>query len=227
MKSVKAAAGTKKNQPTVDAIFSCINVQTKNDYNALAEEFDAANVKVQEDERLEVERKKLWWDTYFIHDQFSMVVFRVTDHEGYPVTDFDLILTAGEDDDPNHLPKGFFADRQQNGTSKNTVTYYFNHSIMTGCDAVMDGDHEVGPRLEGTAALGFKIIPRPDSGFARYMPCSINASADVLEGVIKPNATTMVDIVLRRVVGKETFRLDRGTKDKNFKSTKPGAPLAE
>lgn len=227
MKSVKAAAGTKKSQPTVDAIFSCIKVQTKNDYDALAKEFDKANVKVQDAERLEVERRRLRWDTYFIHDQFSMAVFRMTDHEGYPVTDFDLILTAGPDNDPNHLPPGFFADRQLNGKSRNTVTYYFNHSIMTGCDAVMDGDDEVREKIDGTPSLGFKIIARPDSGFAHYMPCSINASAETMKSVVTANATTMVDIVLRRVVGEETFRLDRGTDAKSFKGTQPGAPLAD
>jgi hypothetical protein len=37
----------------------------------------------------------------------------------------------------------------------------------------------------------------------------------------------MVDIVLRRVVGEETFRLDKGIRPNNFKKTKPGKPLAD
>jgi hypothetical protein len=37
----------------------------------------------------------------------------------------------------------------------------------------------------------------------------------------------MVEIVLRRVVGKETFRLDKGIDTHNFKGTKPGAPLGD
>ena len=145
----------------------------------------------------------------------------------YPVTDFDLILTAGPDNSANHLPKGFFADRQRNPNNRNAVTYYFNHSIMTGCDPVMNGDEMIRPKVVGTDSLGFEIVARPDSGFAHYMRCSLSASAEVLEGVVRPNATTMVDIVLRRVVGKETFRLDPGTEDRSFKATKPGDPLAE
>jgi hypothetical protein len=227
MKSVRAAAGTAKNQPTVDAIFSCIKVKTKNDYAAVAKAFDAASAQVQEEERLEVERRRLLRDTYFIHDLFSMVIFRVTDHEGYPVSDFDLILTGGENNDPNHLPQGFFADRQLNPNNRNTVTYYFNHSVMTGCDAVMDGNDVVRPKLEGTTALGLKVVARPDTGFAQYMPCAITASTDVLKTVLVPNTTTMVDIVLRRVVGKETFRLDQGIDTNDFKRTKPGDPLAD
>ncbi len=229
MKSVQAAAGTTKDQPTVDAIFSCIKVKTKNDYRKVAREFDAASAQVQDIERLEVERRRLWSDTYFIHDRFSMVIFRVTDRAGYPVSDFDLILTAGPKNSPDHLPKGFFADRQLNPNNRNMVTYYFNHSIMTGCDAVTDKDtgEVVRPKLIGTTALGFKIVARPDTGFARYMACSITGSAEILEGVIAPNSTTTVDIVLRRVVGKETFRLDKGIEPKDFKRTKPGAPLAD
>jgi len=232
IKSVRAAAGTKKNQPTVDAIFSCITVKTKGDYSAVAEAFDAASAQVQQEERLEVESKIFREKTYFIHDSFSMVVFRVTDHEGYPVSDFDLMLTAGSDSDPNHLPKGFFADRQLNSINRNTVTYYINHSIMTGCEAVYyreknKPDVVVRPRLVGTKFLGFQIVARPDEGFARYMPCSITASTDVLKAVIAPNATTMVDIVLRRVVGEGTFHLDKGIDAHGFKRTKPGKPLAD
>ena len=149
------------------------------------------------------------------------------DHEGYLVTDFDLILTAGPDSNPNHLPKGFFADRQLNSKNRNTVTYYFNHSIMTGCDPVQDKKKEVRPALEGTTALGFKIVARPNKGFAQYMECSMTASSEVLKSVIVKNTTTMVDIVLHRVVGEETFRLDKGIEAKGFKLTKPGVPLAE
>jgi hypothetical protein len=227
MRSVPPAAGTAKNQATVDAIFTCVKVKTKADYTQVAKDFDRESKEVQEKERLEVERRRFWVDTTFIHDQFSMVIFRVRDHEGFSVSDFDLVLTAGKDSDPNHLPKGFFADRQLNSTNRDTVTYYFNHSIMTGCDAVMDGDDEVRPKLPGTTALGFKITARPDDGFAHYLPCSISASAEFLRGVMNPNATTMVDIVLRRVVGEETFRLDKGTKMGSFKSTKPGKPLTD
>ncbi len=227
MKSVEAAAGSPESQDTVDAIFACMKVGTKDEHRALARAFDGENEKVQARELLEVERKALWWDTYFIRDKFSMVIFRVTDHEGYPVTDFDLILTAGPKSNPNHLPPGFFQDRQLNQSNRNTVTYYFNHSAMIGCPPVMDGDDEVREALDGTSALGFEIVPRPDSGFARYMKCSISASAEVLKEVIQANTTVMVDIVLRRVVDEETFQLDAGTRAKDFKKTKPRKPLAE
>jgi hypothetical protein len=60
---------------------------------------------------------------YFIHDRFCMVIFRVSDSEGYAVTDYDLIFTAGASNNPNHLPQDFFADRQQNTLDASTVTW--------------------------------------------------------------------------------------------------------
>jgi len=158
------------------------------------------------------------------------VIFRVTDQEGYPVTDFDLILTAGDKSSPNHLPKGFFMDRQKNPNHHNTVTYYFNHSAMTSCPAVLDKNDDnrvVRPALEGTRTLGFQIKPRPTEGFAHYVEGEIKASTQVFDAILKPNATTMVDIVLRRVVGEETCRLDKGIQSHSFKKAKPGKPLED
>lgn len=229
MKSVKAEAGTAKDQETVDAIFRCMQVASKADYNAVIKDFAQQTAEVQREQRLEIEDRWLRSDAYFVHDQFSMVIFRVKDHEGFAVTDFDILLTGGKEDDPNHLPKGFFADRQLNNSSRNTVTYYVNHSVMVGCDAVIDPRNGtvVRAKLEGTNALGFRITARPDEGFTRYMPCSLSASAAMLEQVIDANNTTLVDIVLRRVVGEEAVRFDRGADAKSFKGTKPGDPLRD
>lgn len=227
MRSVRAKAGTAKDQATIDAIFDCIQVDSKSAYNKVAKRFEQESADVQARERLETEKRRLWFDTHFIHDQYSMVIFRVRDHEGYDVTDFDLLLT-GPEDDPNHLPPGFFLDRQLNAKNRNTVTYYLNHSVMTGCPEVRDEDGDlVRAEQIGINSLGFRIKARPDSGFAHYMDCSLQASTEVLKSVLVPNCTTMVDIVLRRVVGRETFALSRGTNTTNFKKQKPGLPLQD
>lgn len=227
MASVKAAVGTKADQATVDSILRCIAVKSAASYRTVIDDFAAESQAVMDAERLEVERRFLVDDRYFIHDQYSMVVFRVTDHEGFPVNDYDLLLTAGQEDDPNHLPQGFFVDRQQNPNRRNTITYFINHSVMVGCPEVRDGTKVVRPELPGTTALGFRLVARPDEGFARYRPCGLKASTTVLKEVVRPNATTLVDIVLRRVVGKETFRLDRTVDPMDFKNVKPGEPLKD
>ena len=173
-----------------------------------------------------MEKRLLRSDAHFFHDRFSMVIFRVRDMEGHPVTDYDLILTAGEKADPNHLPRGFFADKQRNNNNKETITFFLNYDVMVGTDEVVNDEGEILRESQGGAEMfGFKIIPRPNSGFVHYGPCEIKAGKDVLEEVLIPNGTTLVDIRLQRVVHSNVFRLERGTRKRDFKDTKPGRNL--
>lgn len=226
MRSVKETPGDTKNQETIDAILACIQIQTATQYEKLCDQFLSETEAVQKHEQLEVETAIFRTDTFFIHDKFSMVVFRVRDEEGHPVADFDLILTAGPDADPNHLPRGFFVDRQRNQLNPETITYFFNFDVMKGTEAVQDKDGKVvREAIQGAEMLGFKIVARPDSGFVHYLPCEVKASREMLETALQPNGTTLVDICLRRVVRKNVFRVDQmtsQTKPLDFEKTKPG-----
>lgn len=223
MRSVKSGVHDKKSRETVSAILACIQVRSKTQYTKLVDRFAQETDKVQAREKLEVERHLLRSDTYFIHDRYSMVVFRVHDQEGHAVKDYDLILTAGSENNPNHLPRGFFVDRQRNRVNPETITYFLNQDIMKGADEVRNEDGEiVREAILGAEMLGFRVIPRPDQGFVHYLPCEISASPDLLENVLQPNTTTLVDICLQRVVYKNVMRLHRGTKQGSFKRVKPG-----
>ena len=192
-------------------------------------DFDTETVEVQRKGLVEVD-KKLFGKKYFIHDRYSMVMFRVFDSEGYPVTDFDLILT-GEKNNPNALPTGFFADRQCNNVNKSTVTYFFNYDVLHGRQQVVSGDLKLDA-LPGMKQLGLIIRPRPDNGFSRYLPCEIVASKELFEKAFQPNATTMIDIELQRVVSSEVFRFEplanenKGP-DKDFRKTDPGTDIVK
>lgn len=226
MRSVKRTLHDKKSQELVYAIMACLSVNTKPQYDKLCDQFDQETNAVQQQEQVEVEKRIFLSDTYFIHDKYSMIIFRVQDDEDHPVTDFDITLTAGPKSDPNHLPKGFFIDRQRNSRNHDMVTYYINHEMMEGTDAVHNDEGEViRPSSPGAKMLGFQIKARPDEGFVRYLPCEIRASKDILDRAMQPNRTTLVDIVLRRSVSKETFRLEKKsprTVASSFKKTKPG-----
>lgn len=226
MRSVKESQGDTASQETVDSILACIKVQTEDQYKKLCDQFLAESEDVQDKERLEVETNLFRSDTFFIHDKFSMVIFRVRDEENHPVTDYDLILTAGPEADPNHLPRGFFADRQRNRVNPETITYFLNYDVMMGTAAVMDKEGKVvREAVKGAEMLGFKIVARPDSGFVHYLPCEIKASQGMLKAALHPNSTTLIDIRLRRVVRKNVFRVDKmtgQTKPVNFEKTKPG-----
>ncbi len=231
MRSVKKTQTDPKSRETVDAILDCIGVRTKAQYQNLCQRFATQTAVVQKQEVLEVETRLLKSDVHFFHDKCSMVIFRVRDDEGHPVTDFDLILTAGPQSDPNHLPQGFFADRQRNSVHPETITYFFNYDAMVGSEAVKDEDDSVVREArEGAGKLGFRIVPRPGRGFVHYLPCGIKASKKMLQDVLHPNSTTLIDIQLRRVVRNNVFclaKMAHKTKPMNFKRTQPGDRIAD
>lgn len=234
IKSIKADVNDQKSDETVEAILQCIQVKSVIDYRSLADQFDAENVQVQKHELLETDRDLFVFQRNFIHDRFSMVIIQVTDTEGNPVTDFDLLFTAGDWNSPDHLPEGFFADRQKNQKNQNTITYFLNYDVMHGCPEVKNADGKViREPLPGTNKLGLMIKPRPTEGFVRYLPAGISASKELFEKVLKPNSTTMIEIVLQRLVSKEVFRFEELTqevmpnkKQGDFADKKPGQELS-
>jgi hypothetical protein len=231
MRSVKETPTEQKSRELIVAILACLQIQTNEDYDNLCKQFLEETDTVQKNERLEVETRFLISSTNFIHDRFSMIIFRLRDTEGRPITDFDLILTAGSNSDPNHLPPGFFVDRQCNRLHPETVTYFVNRDVMKGGDAVLNkGGEVIRASMSGAGTLGFKIVARPDKGFVHYLPCEFKATTDMLAQALHRNSTTMVDIRLQRVVYRNVFRVDKMTnltKPVDFKLTKPGDEIIE
>lgn len=235
MASPKAtpAGDTVETAELIDAILSCIAVKNTDDYNALIQTFNAATLAVQAKELVEKVESGPFalFKRYFIHDRFSMVIFRIHDSEDYAIKDYDLIFTAGDDDNPNHLPEGFFADRQQNRLSPETVTYFVNYDVMNHSAPVNDDGKEIRAEQKGVGKLGILVNPRPDNGFVRYVPFKIKADNEFFKNVIKPNSTTLIDICLQRIVSKEVFRLIPHTGpmpvDEDFSDIEPGLEVAE
>jgi hypothetical protein len=227
MRSVPAEGG---DHPTVTGILDCLNVKTRADYDRLRERFDALTANTQASERVETLDLPGPFDRTRIKDPCSMVIFRVTDDQGRAVTDFDLLLTAGGDDDPDRLPPGFFVDRQKNSRAGNTVTYYVNHALMKGSDAVRRKDEDDGDVIRGerrpAESLGIRITPHPGDGFVHYLPASLHATPKNLDHFVRANQTTLVDIVLRRVIHSGVFELTRDLEPHDFTDQPPG-PLIE
>ncbi len=224
LKSVSRELSDTDSAETVQAIFDCIAVNSSQSYTALCEQFKKETARVQEEGLVETE-KKLLGKNHYIHDRYCMVLFRLTDSEGYPITNFDLVLTSGPRNDPNSLPTGFFADRQCNKLNQCTVTYFFNYDLMNGSAAVVADGEELRKATPAMPSLGLIVTPRPEAGFIRYLPCTINASKDLLDKAIKPNSTVLIDIRLKRVISKEVFRFEKtdgADISGSFKNTKPG-----
>lgn len=96
--------------------------------------------------------------------------------------------------------------------------------------ALLDNNGDIAREaIVGAEMLGFQINPRPDEGFVRYYPGAVKASAQILDLVLKPNSTTLIDIVLQRIVSKEVFRFEKTNGNAmpsddagDFSGTEPG-----
>jgi hypothetical protein len=220
--------------PTVEAVLRCLEVAGAADYEALRTAFAGENRTTQEAERVEIIRRRLLPDTVYFTDCYSMVIFRIQDDRGGKIGEFELELTAAPATQPDRkpspdlLPKGFFGDRQRNRRHTGTLIYYLNSDAMLGFPPIVRNGKVLRDAFVGAAKLGFRIEPFLASGFAHYLPAELAAAAQTLALVVKPNQTTLVDIVLRRVVREGVFRLARLDKraDTDFAKDPPGDPLA-
>jgi hypothetical protein len=208
--------------PTVRAILDCLLVSDQDGYRRLCDRFDEQADAVREAERVEIERRLLLPDTVFIHDVHAMVVFRLVDDQGAIVSDFDLKLTArkGKQISPNYLPRGFIVDHQKNRRHPGTVTFYMNHDLMVGSEAIRNKKRGrpsiIREAVDPMESLGLQIFPRPDSGVVHYAPAELLARTEALKKYLKQDQTTLVDIVLHRVVRERVFRLTRDRRPTDF-----------
>lgn len=212
--------------PVVDAIVSCLGVQTRAEYDQLAGDFELESERVQAAHQLERLDAGERFERTIIHDVTTMLIVRVNDDHGYPVNDFDLKLTAGQDSSPDRLPPGFLIDRQRNERAPNTVTLYLNYTRLTGAEAIFNHEQPLRAALRPAPGIGLSITPFPLNGFVRYLPAALPASTAHMHSLISPNQTTVIDITLRRIVGSGTYRLTRNLEPDDFTDARPGAPLA-
>jgi hypothetical protein len=209
MRSVKPEADDPDAESLIDSIFGCIGVNSVESYVALFNRFVSETAAVQKNSLVEIESRPLK-NKYYIHDRYCLVVFRVTDDMGNPLEDFDLLLTAGPNSDPDDLPPGFFQDRQCNQVNRNVITYYFNYDLIAGCAEVRVPDGELlRNAVAGADKLGLVIRPRPSEGFVSFETASITASESFFRQVLQPDSTCLVDIVLTRKISKNVFRFQQ------------------
>ncbi len=212
--------------PTIAAIHQCLAVQDMPGYARLFDAFGALTAATQSQEEVEDRSGFMAFEHQAIHDPCCMLQFRVRDDQGNPVKDFDLVLTAGKDGNPNHIPPGFFIDRQRNHLDPGSVTYYINSARMLGAPAVMYKGKELRPALKPCISLGLRVIPFPQDGFVLYQPAVLPATLENLMHFIKPNQTALVDIVLRRFVREGVYRMTRDASPEDFTRQPPGLPVA-
>jgi hypothetical protein len=209
--------------PTVAALLECLAVRDRRGHTALARRFAAANAAVEVRQRVEVHEVGPF-EREYLHDPCAMLVFRVRDARGEPVRDFELVLTAGQDS-PDALPPGFFIDRQRNRRDPGVVTYYVNVAKLLGAPAVAHAGRTLRDASPGAGTLGLRVVPYPQDGFVHFLPCALPASAAQLAAWVRPHETTVIDVVLQRVVREGVFRLTRDATPEDFTKAPPGDPV--
>jgi hypothetical protein len=221
MRSVPAADAP---HPTVSAILEALRVNDAKSYGEVFDRFAALSAETQEREQVEDRGPITGFDHKQLHDPCAMLVFRVRDDQGNPVRDFDVILTGAEDN-PNRLPPGFFIDRQRNHLDPGCVVYYIDAARILGAPALVRDGKELRPALPPCTALGLRVIPFPQDGFVHYLPAMLRADAAHLVSLVRPNETTIIDIVLRRIVREGVYRLTREPSPQDFTKQPPGPPV--
>jgi len=119
----------------------------------------------------------------------SMVVFRIVDSARQPIPEFDLLLTSGPDYSPDHLPRGFFIDRQRNRRAPNMLTYFLDHTV-----------------LSQSREWGFRLESRPSSGPVHFAAAEFRGDLATVENLLRPHQTLMVEIEVARRIEDRVFQ---------------------
>jgi hypothetical protein len=176
--------------------------------------------------RLEIEQVPVIADRQYIHDPHSMLIFRLLDDHGAHVQEVDILLTAGEDNSPDELPAGFLTDRQANRRDPGTITLFLNYAAMAGSPAIPGaGGSIVRPELIPRGNYGLIIRPRATDGIVLYLEGVISAATHDILDYVEPNQTTLVDIVLTRVVRSGVFTFTTQLVPRSFKNDAFGNPV--
>ncbi len=167
--------------PVLDGILAVLDVDSREEYDALEADFAMKTTMLQ--------RKETYYDGSKL-ERYSQVVFRVMDNAGNRLDDYalEIIDASGRGD---RLPSGFFGDKHKNENSPEKFVYYVNYDRMSD--------------IKG-GKVGFRITCAPDTPLVNYKEATFLAPLDV-SGVVKPNQTTFVDVILKRRINRNVFQI--------------------
>ena len=212
---------------TVSTIIRSLNVQDAAGYTKLSQEFVAETAKVRERERLESTGAWLLKQEFF-HDAHSLAIVRFRDDEGHVLTDLDFKLTGGKQDRADGLPPGFLVDRQKNLVDNSTLTFFCNHDVLVGLPAVIDKNGvKHRDALPGIDQTGVHVYAYPYLGFVRFFPAVLKAAKKVVDELLLPDQTTLIEIVLKRIIHQGVFELPRSDRNPSQSHDFRQQPLGE
>ena len=201
--------------PTVHWVLRCLEVASVTAYRRLVSELQDLTEDTQKNEREEKVKEFFLFERTFVTSRYCMLVLKLLDDRGNDLVDYDVFFTAGPGYDVNHLPPGFFVDRQRNQLNRGKLTYYIDY------DATSEGLNTP----EAAGKFGFKIAARPAEGFAYYTVAEHQGTFAALKRYFEPNQTLMIEVELQRHVVEGVFRLTQNLAPEEFKDQPKGADL--
>jgi len=202
--------------PTVHWVLECLGVSSAAAYNRVVDALTDLTKKTQDDEHIEKTKEVFIFQRTFVRDRYCMLILKISDDRGNNLRDYDVLFTAGPDYDENHLPPGFFVDRQRNSINPGKLTYYIDYDVMA--------DWFNKPQLEDK--FGFRIGARPADGYAFYSVAEYRGTFSTLKRYFEPNQTMMIEVQLQRHVAEGVFQFTQNlTAPEEFKNQAKGGPI--
>lgn len=210
-------------QTTVDALLRCLRVKDADGYQKLCDAFDAENAQRDAD-RVELEPVGPFSPRVHIHDPRSLMIVRLTDESGEPLRGSRLLLNAGTPPNPDWMPQGFMLDRQANSRQPHVVSMFLNHALMSGSPRIADPTNSrktLRAATEVHRPYSASVQPADLVGFVHHAAAAMAASDDLFDA-LGPHQTTVLDVVLPRVVHEGVFRLTQTLVPEDFSHVEPG-----
>ncbi len=202
---------------TMQAILRCLQVRSASDYGALCDAFEHEN-DARDADKVELEPAGLFAPRVHIHDPRSLLIVRLGDEAGEPLTGAGFLLTAGTPASPDLLPEGFLLDRQANSKQRTTISLFLDHSLLAGDDRVADPRNSrktLRPAVASRQPYGASVQPLDLGGLVHHALAQ-SAAGDDLLAILGPHQTTVLDVVLPRKIHEGVFRLTRNLAAEDF-----------
>jgi hypothetical protein len=208
---------------TIAAILRCLAVRDAAGYAALCDAFDQENA-ARDADKVELEPAGPFPPRVHIHDPRSLLILRLTDEAGEPLTGAGLLLTAGTPPSPDLMPPGFLLDRQANSHQRTTVSLFLDHALLAGDDRVADPRNTRRTLRAATPAhrpYGAQVKPVDLAGLVHHALAQSRAGDDLFTA-LGPHQTTVLDVVLPRKIHEGLFRLTQNLAPEDFRHPVPG-----
>jgi hypothetical protein len=211
---------------TITAILRCLQIRTAADYAALCTAFDDENAQ-RDANKVELDPAGPFSPRVHIHDPRSMLIVRLNDEAGEPLTGAGFLFTAGAQASPDMMPDDFMIDRQANSKARTTITLFLNHALLAGDARVADPTNTRKTLRAAVAShrpYGANVQPTDLAGLVHHALAK-TAAADDLFTMLGPHQTTVLDVVLPRKIQEGVFRLTQNLASEDFSKPVPGAVI--